>query len=255
MSSSRRRANASSPVDASPTTRRPRFSSLIVKNRSNRMSSSSSTTINVLPLPMRRRSSRPCSTVGISRRSSLRCPSGRPTWRPGCEWPNSSAAASPPPAGPPSNAPWTAVASARSPPTSSSASHEASYSPSGSSSRPPASGTATSSTHPKPGPPGSNPSSCSTSSSAPPRASPSGSSTYSPGHPRRRGFASTRTGRWNLGREQLDVHPRLAGLAAMRAQLLLREQFGDLDRARDVLNRLTATLDLLDESAPDDTEQ
>ncbi|MGQ0431528.1 MAG: helix-turn-helix domain-containing protein [Microthrixaceae bacterium] len=51
----------------------------------------------------------------------------------------------------------------------------------------------------------------------------------------------------NLGREQPDVHPRLAGPAAMRAQLLLREQFGDIVRARDVLNRLSATLDLLDE--------
>ena len=51
----------------------------------------------------------------------------------------------------------------------------------------------------------------------------------------------------NLGREQPDVHPRLVGPAAMRAQLLLREQFGDIDRARDVLNRLSATLDLLDE--------
>lgn len=59
----------------------------------------------------------------------------------------------------------------------------------------------------------------------------------------------------NLGREQPDVHPRLAGPAAMRAQLLLREQFGDLDRARDVLNRLTATLDLLDEPASDDTQR
>lgn len=55
----------------------------------------------------------------------------------------------------------------------------------------------------------------------------------------------------NLGRVQPDVHPRLAGPAALRAQLLLRQQFGDLDRARDVLNRLTATLDLLDEPGPE----
>ncbi|MEJ7583586.1 MAG: helix-turn-helix transcriptional regulator [Acidimicrobiales bacterium] len=57
----------------------------------------------------------------------------------------------------------------------------------------------------------------------------------------------------NLGRVQPDVHPRLAGPAALHAQLLLRQQFGDLDRARDVLHRLTATLDLLDDTAPDDT--
>ncbi len=57
----------------------------------------------------------------------------------------------------------------------------------------------------------------------------------------------------NLGRVQPDVHPRLAGPAALRAQLLLRQQFGDLDRAREVLKRLTATLDLLEESGHDDT--
>jgi hypothetical protein len=59
----------------------------------------------------------------------------------------------------------------------------------------------------------------------------------------------------DLGRVQDDVHPRLAGPTALRAQLLLRQQFGDLDRARDVLNRLTATLDLLDRPASDDTQQ
>lgn len=58
-----------------------------------------------------------------------------------------------------------------------------------------------------------------------------------------------------LGRAQPDVHPRLAGPAAVRAQLLLRQQFGDLDRARDVLTRLTATLDLLDQDAPEADEQ
>jgi len=57
----------------------------------------------------------------------------------------------------------------------------------------------------------------------------------------------------NLGRVQPDVHPRLAGPAALRAQLLLRQQFGDLDRARDVLHRLTTTLDLLEGPEHDDT--
>jgi hypothetical protein len=39
--------------------------------------------------------------------------------------------------------------------------------------------------------------------------------------------------------------------------VLLREQFGDLDRARDVLTRLTAILDARDqpESVSPDTEQ
>lgn len=41
----------------------------------------------------------------------------------------------------------------------------------------------------------------------------------------------------------------------MRAQLLLRQQFGDLDRARAVLNRLAATLDLLDQPEADDTQR
>lgn len=61
----------------------------------------------------------------------------------------------------------------------------------------------------------------------------------------------------NLGRVQADVHPRLAGPAALRAKLLLREHFGDLTAARDVLERLTAALDELGqpEPAPDDTEQ
>lgn len=57
----------------------------------------------------------------------------------------------------------------------------------------------------------------------------------------------------NLGREEADVHPRLAGPAALRAALLVRQQFGDLDAARDVLERLTTLLAELDEPAPDDT--
>jgi hypothetical protein len=63
----------------------------------------------------------------------------------------------------------------------------------------------------------------------------------------------------DLGRVEPDVHPRLAGPAALRARLLLREQFGDLDQARDVLRRLTGILDALDEPetepVPADTDQ
>jgi transcriptional regulator with XRE-family HTH domain len=59
----------------------------------------------------------------------------------------------------------------------------------------------------------------------------------------------------NLGRVEADVHPRLAGPAAVRARLLLREQFGDLDQARDVLSRLSTILAALDEPEPDDTDQ
>ncbi|HET6835215.1 MAG TPA: helix-turn-helix transcriptional regulator [Acidimicrobiales bacterium] len=61
----------------------------------------------------------------------------------------------------------------------------------------------------------------------------------------------------NLGRDEPDVHPRLAGPAAVRARLLLREQFGDLDHARDVLSRLSTILTALDEPDPeqDDTDQ
>jgi hypothetical protein len=61
----------------------------------------------------------------------------------------------------------------------------------------------------------------------------------------------------NLGRVQEDVHPRLSGPAALRTRLLLREQFGDLDRARDVLTRLTTVLDALDQPEPEpaDTDQ
>ena len=56
-----------------------------------------------------------------------------------------------------------------------------------------------------------------------------------------------------LGPLEPDVHPRLADPAALRARLLLREQFGDLDQARDVLSRLSTILAALDE--PDDTDQ
>jgi hypothetical protein len=46
-------------------------------------------------------------------------------------------------------------------------------------------------------------------------------------------------------RVQEDVHQRLAGPAALRAGHLLRQQFGDLDAARTVLQRLATLLDEL----------
>jgi hypothetical protein len=61
----------------------------------------------------------------------------------------------------------------------------------------------------------------------------------------------------NLGRVQDDVHPRLAGPAGLRARLALREHFGDLAAARDVLSRLEAALHELEQSepAPGDTRR
>ena len=88
------------------------------------------------------------------------------------------------------------------------------------------------------------------------RTSPPGSNTCSPGPPRCTGPGSGPDGRMeNLGRVEPDVHPRLAGPAAVRARLLLREQFGDLDQARDVLSRLSTILAALDEPEPDDTDE
>ena len=48
-----------------------------------------------------------------------------------------------------------------------------------------------------------------------------------------------------------DVHPRLQGPAALRARLLLRDEFGDIDNARELLARLIAVLDDLDEPDTD----
>jgi hypothetical protein len=61
----------------------------------------------------------------------------------------------------------------------------------------------------------------------------------------------------NLGRVQGDVHPRLAGPAGLRAWLALRETFGDLAAARDVLSRLAVALHELEQSepAPGDTRR
>lgn len=59
----------------------------------------------------------------------------------------------------------------------------------------------------------------------------------------------------NLGRVQDDVHPRLAALTTLRARMLLRQQLGDIDAARDVLDTIGEILDTLDQPEPthDDT--
>ena len=55
----------------------------------------------------------------------------------------------------------------------------------------------------------------------------------------------------NAGRVDQDVHPRLRDLAHLHAQTLLREQFGDLDAAREVLTGLAGLLQALDDLTPD----
>jgi hypothetical protein len=54
----------------------------------------------------------------------------------------------------------------------------------------------------------------------------------------------------NLGRMQEDVHPRLAALTTLRARMLLRQQLGDIDAAREVLTALGEILDALDQPEP-----
>lgn len=51
----------------------------------------------------------------------------------------------------------------------------------------------------------------------------------------------------NLGRVAEDVYPVLDDVVRIRARRLLRDRFGGVDQARDVLNSLTAILDELDE--------
>ena len=51
----------------------------------------------------------------------------------------------------------------------------------------------------------------------------------------------------NLGRVSEDVHPALDVLLRLRAQRQLRDRFGGVDEARDVLRALTAVLDDLDD--------
>ncbi len=60
----------------------------------------------------------------------------------------------------------------------------------------------------------------------------------------------------DLGRAQDDVHPRLAALTTLRARILLREQFGDLNSARAVLTGLAKLIDNLDDPGePDDAPE
>jgi transcriptional regulator with XRE-family HTH domain len=56
----------------------------------------------------------------------------------------------------------------------------------------------------------------------------------------------------DLGRAVPDVHDRAARL---RARVLLRQEFGDLDEAHRVLERLAALLEELDQEEPHDTKQ
>jgi len=56
----------------------------------------------------------------------------------------------------------------------------------------------------------------------------------------------------NLGRVAEDVHPMLDDLLRLRARRQLRDRFGDVDQARDVLRALTAVLDDLDDPASDE---
>jgi len=56
----------------------------------------------------------------------------------------------------------------------------------------------------------------------------------------------------NLGRVPEDVHPMLDDLLRLRAQKQLRDRFGGVDEARDVLRALTAVLDELDDPSFDE---
>ena len=73
------------------------------------------------------------------------------------------------------------------------------------------------------------------------------------GHRARRGS----DGSWeDLGREVEDVHQRLGPLARARARLLLRNEFGDVREARQVLERLAEILSTLDDdNEPDPGQQ
>jgi transcriptional regulator with XRE-family HTH domain len=54
------------------------------------------------------------------------------------------------------------------------------------------------------------------------------------------------SGHTSKGREVTDVHQPLQRHARTRAKMLLRQSFGDVDEARNVLDRLKALLDELD---------
>jgi hypothetical protein len=58
-----------------------------------------------------------------------------------------------------------------------------------------------------------------------------------------------------LGRVDDDVHQRLAEPARLRARMLLRDELGDLDQAKDVLARLTSVLTELDDEPPTTVEE
>jgi hypothetical protein len=55
-----------------------------------------------------------------------------------------------------------------------------------------------------------------------------------------------------LGRVDEDVHHRLAEPTRLRARMLLRDQLGDLDDAKDVLAKLMLVLTDLDDPSGDD---
>lgn len=59
----------------------------------------------------------------------------------------------------------------------------------------------------------------------------------------------------DLGRGEPDVHQRAGELAKLRAQMLLREAFGDVGEARDVLQRLASLLDQLDEPVREQADE
>jgi len=57
----------------------------------------------------------------------------------------------------------------------------------------------------------------------------------------------------NLGPVAEDVYPLLDDVLRIRARKLLRDRFGGVEQARDVLNGLTAILDELDEGTIDES--
>ncbi len=56
----------------------------------------------------------------------------------------------------------------------------------------------------------------------------------------------------NMGRLADDVYPMLDDLLRLRARRQLRDRFGNIDQARDVLNALRAVLDELDDPSVDE---
>lgn len=58
----------------------------------------------------------------------------------------------------------------------------------------------------------------------------------------------------NVGRVVEDVHPLLDELLLLRAQRQLRDRFGGVDQARDVVNAMAALLNDLDDPSFDETD-